>query len=173
MINYKKYQGLGRPRTTDYYNLKWVLVLFITLILILVCWLAYPQEELISPLSDSTFYIHYVGEARASEKPSDIYTITKMYADFYGVDENLALCVLEKESNGNIHAVGDNGASVGAWQFKLRTWQSFRKQMGEDIKDMRECRLESTRTAMWGISKGYGPHWTGWRICKKLILEVK
>lgn len=128
------------------------------------------NQPLVSPLVEDEAASTAKPEPEVKEKQDvkselNIYDLTKMYANIYGVDKDLALCVLENESNGRCEAIGDGGLAHGPFQFHLPTWKSFRKQMGLNTLDLRTDPYESARTAMWAISKGYGPHWTPYYKC--------
>ena len=86
-------------------------------------------------------------------------TIIK-WAKYYGVSPEFGLCVAFHESSMNPLAVGDSGKARGLFQFWAGTWEMFRKKMGESTQDMRVNVNESSKTAMWAISEGYGSHWS-------------
>jgi soluble lytic murein transglycosylase-like protein len=125
--------------------------------------------EIKSPLPDLNEVEEFKKESQTDAKEGKtIYDYVEIYSNLYGVDEDLALCVLARESNGRSEAVGDNGKAVGPWQFHVRTWESFRKEMGENTVDLRTDPFESTRTAIWAFYNGYGFHWTPFSDCLEL-----
>ena len=48
---------------------------------------------------------------------------------------NLARAIRKRESEGNYHAIGDNGTSKGAYQWQEGTWQAHAKEAGVDPND--------------------------------------
>ncbi len=93
--------------------------------------------------------------------------LISFYSQKYAISEQLVSCIITMESNYKHLAVGDNGASVGMAQFKIATWQSFRKQMGLSQKDERTDKAESIGTLTWALSRGLGRHWSVYRGCLK------
>lgn len=100
--------------------------------------------------------------------------IITVFATFYGVDPALAVEICFLESSFNPAAVGDEGKSVGAWQFKKHTWNRVRTAMGLDTTDYRDNFVVSTYTAMYamGVLDMYS-HWSAYPIALKNIRENK
>jgi len=153
-------------RNLNNHNNKWVWLLVITLLLIGLCWLLRPADKpqaMVSPLPSKV-------EAKEPENDPipDIYTLTRNYANIYGVDEDLAVCIMECESSGNTHAVSPSGKHTGAWQFLLSTYKRMRRVYFNepDARDMRRCPVTSTKTALKAISEGRGVEWECYHKCQ-------
>ena len=98
-------------------------------------------------------------ERLARDTEDAVLAAVRVWALYYEVDEEYALCVAHRESSMDQAAVGDDGNAVGLWQFWLPTWEIFRKKMDVATDDMRNDLQESTRTAMWAFANGYARHW--------------
>jgi hypothetical protein len=82
----------------------------------------------------------------------------------YGVPEEFALCVADRESRFDPQAIGDHGDAVGLYQFHLSTWQHFRARMGLPADDLRRDAREAARTACWAFANGFQQRWTVVRL---------
>lgn len=91
------------------------------------------------------------------------------HADAYGVDRELADCVVFRESSYNFEAIGDSGKAHGLAQFHLPTWKWMRGLMGKSTADTRMNPDDALATMCWGIASGYGNHWTPFNSC---LLEI-
>lgn len=122
----------------------------------------YEVEEALKEIKEKD--LKSLGPTGAAYAQSNLncYYYAMEYAEIYGVDKGLAECILEDESGGSANAEGDSGQSWGCWQFKLPTWQMFRKEMGLSTADMRKDPKESTRTAIWAFANGKLSHWSPW-----------
>ena len=80
------------------------------------------------------------------------------------VRENILSCLIKKESNGNIYAIGDDGTSFGILQFKKQTFETFSKKYNLvlDINNPEHQILLAKKM----IGDGYGFHWTTFQSCK-------
>jgi len=92
-------------------------------------------------------------------------------ASYNGIDPDVAMSVVQVESAWNPQAIGDNGLSVGLWQFRgadsSNTWSWLCKvtgypEWGDDSN--RSDPVLTTIVATKAISMGYGDHWSGWRL---------
>jgi soluble lytic murein transglycosylase-like protein len=82
----------------------------------------------------------------------------------YGIPEEFALCVADRESRFDPQAVGDDGDAVGLYQFHLSTWQHFRTRMGLPTDDLRLDARSAARTACWAFANGFQQRWTVVRL---------
>ena len=139
-------------------KLKKLMLAFLTAIIVLVCLPTPTFRPMLTPLATEPEKLE-----QENGLIPDIWQLTLDFAKIYGVDEGLALCVLNCESSGNPNA--ENGIHAGAWQYRLDTWQRIRKAQGRDIKDMRWCPVESTKTTMWAFANGYAGEWECYWKC--------
>jgi soluble lytic murein transglycosylase-like protein len=86
--------------------------------------------------------------------------IIRIECAHYGVPDEFALCVADRESRLDPHATGDHGEAVGLFQFHLSTWQHFRTRMGMTTDDLRLDAREAARTACWAFANGFQRRWT-------------
>lgn len=107
-------------------------------------------------------------EGRVQFDSSTDSELVHYYSARYGVEPYLVACILEKESNFNPQAIGDNGKAVGMAQFHLGTFKMFRKKMGLSQEDLRTDKAESIKVLCWALSRGYGSHWTPYKkgVCR-------
>lgn len=82
-----------------------------------------------------------------------------------GVDTELALWIIKKESAGNYLAVGDNGDSIGLWQFNLRLNKDIKYSCAIDVR----C---STELAMKWLLEGKKNRWSVVSYCKEWFSET-
>src|SRR4030042_3846432 len=85
------------------------------------------------------------------------------YSEQYQVSASLVRCIIWKESTNNPNAVGSAGEQ-GLAQFKLSTWRSFRKQMGESQEVSPFNPEEAIKTLCFALSKGWGYHWSTFKL---------
>ena len=139
-------------------------LVFILLSALVLFYVWYMDQPLLNPMGKTLVPVVHAQEA--PQKTPIAYI--KQFAYLYGVNENLALCIAKNESGFNPEAVGDNSLAVGIFQWHLSSWKIMRKKMGLSQADERTDVIESTKTAMFAISQGYGNWWTPFRkgICK-------
>lgn len=76
-------------------------------------------------------------------------------------------CIVERESEWNPQAIGDDGAAVGLWQWHLGSWEYVRDRMGLPTDDERDSPIESTRTAAYAIGVlGLDDWWSAAEGCR-------
>jgi soluble lytic murein transglycosylase-like protein len=81
------------------------------------------------------------------------------YADFYGVDNELALNIAKCESELRHDAKGDGGKAYGVFQFHKPTFEEFARAYGDETLDYKNPK-DNIKLAMWAISEGRGNNWT-------------
>jgi soluble lytic murein transglycosylase-like protein len=90
--------------------------------------------------------------------------IVRIECAHFGVPEDFALCVADRESRLDPQAIGDHGNAVGLYQFHLSTWQHFRARMGLPADDLRHDARAAARTACWAFAHGFQLRWTVVRL---------
>jgi soluble lytic murein transglycosylase-like protein len=93
-----------------------------------------------------------------------VMAIIRIECQPYGVSEDFAQCVAERESRFDPQAIGDHGMAVGLYQFHLSTWQHLRVRMGLPADDLRSDAREAARTACWAFANGFQQRWTVVRV---------
>jgi len=92
--------------------------------------------------------------------PVNLDSLFSKYADQYHVDIQLLKKIAKCESNFNTNAVGPKGLYLGMFQFGDGSWQSIRKQMGQDPNpSLRTSAEEAIKTASYAISLGRASMW--------------
>ena len=116
-----------------------------------------PQSPKIIPLvHDSTDYGVGVIQDRI-----------RYWARFYGVDENLALCLAKNESGFNPLAKNPNSSAGGVFQFIDSTWvsTSVRMDTGFTLADKYDAE-KNIQAGVWLLKNdGYG-HWVVANKCR-------
>lgn len=92
--------------------------------------------------------------------PTNLDELFSKYSDQYHVDIQLLKKIAKCESNFNANAVGPKGLYLGMFQFGDGSWQSIRKQMGQDPNpSLRTSAEEAIKTASYAISLGRASMW--------------
>lgn len=95
-----------------------------------------------------------------SATPDPKYYIA-LFAQKYGLNEQMMLDVAKCESGLNQLARGDSGVAVGIYQFHRGTWDMFSKELGEklDIDSVHD----QAKLASWSFAHGKERHWSCWK----------
>lgn len=111
--------------------------------------------------------VNRAGQAGKSEEKGfeAIEEYIQKYSERYSVSSSLVRCIIWFESSNNPDAVGSAGEQ-GLCQFKLSTWRSFRRQMGESEEASPFNPEEAVKTLSFALSKGLGYHWTTYGRCR-------
>jgi hypothetical protein len=102
-----------------------------------------------------------MGQSVASTglSPSDIRKYVLSEAKRYGVNPQKADWIVSHESRYDPTTIGDDGISVGIWQFNLKANPQIPKACAEDVK----C---STDLAMRWILAGKIKAWSTYSFCR-------
>ena len=103
-------------------------------------------------------------KAVSAHTPEEVIEIAGFYADISGFDRNTIICMMLAESGGNDQAIGDQGLSVGPWQWTWNSWITMRRMMKMSEADLRTDPYESTNTALFALQHGYARMWK--RACE-------
>ncbi len=82
-----------------------------------------------------------------------------------GISPQQAVCIVWAESRGKAQAIGDDGTSVGAWQFQKPTWEYLTQKMGLPATDRRHELIPSTQVALWALRNDLGRWWSTYPFC--------
>lgn len=107
-------------------------------------------------------------KAEAPELPlkdQPIENIVRYFAQENGLDEDIAVRVMQCESRGLQSTVGDNGHAIGIFQYWRDTWERHSKEFGETL-DI-NSQYDQARLATWAIANGKGNEWTTYVAIKK------
>jgi hypothetical protein len=97
---------------------------------------------------------------RSVVAPTNIDELFTKYSNEYHADIQLLKKIAKCESNFNANAVGPKGLYLGMFQFGDGSWQSIRRQMGQDPNpSLRTSAEESIKTASYAISLGRASMW--------------
>lgn len=95
-------------------------------------------------------------------------------AELHDLDPALAREVAFLESSWRTDAVGDDGESVGLYQFKSETWQWMTDLAGmpdwADPANRTDSRM-AAYVATWAMANGYGEHWSTWELAQRRAEE--
>ena len=108
----------------------------------------------------------------APENPSLSYmnAVVEVCANIYSVDADLCRCIVNRESEWNPNARGDEGTSVGLWQWKEESIRYAFDEMGVrwgwiQNGDPRLNIWASTLAACYALNQGWGHWWTTYEEC--------
>jgi len=116
---------------------------------------------LFSPIT-GTSHISYV---KAQTPEEEIKDLVKLFAKQYGVDELIALTLVDCESDFLQKAIGDGGRSKGVMQYQKASFERHSKLLGEQLNY--DSAYDQIKLGMWAISQGYGNEWTAYVAIKK------
>lgn len=113
----------------------------------------------------------------APENPSLSYmnAVVEVCADIYSVDAEKCRCIINRESEWNPNARGDEGTSVGLWQWKEESIRDAFDEMEVcwDWTQNGDPRLNvwaSTLAACYTLNQGRGHWWSTYEECDNGLL---
>lgn len=113
-----------------------------------------------SPTLSLSLTLSVTPTIRPIASPGSLDELFTKYSNEYHVDINILKKIAKCESNFNPNAIGPKGLYVGMFQFGDGSWQSIRKQMGQDPNpSLRTSAEESIKTASYAISLGRAGMW--------------
>ncbi len=123
-----------------------------------------------SPRVITALLILAIHAAPADPSLSYMNGVVEICANIHGIDADLCRCIINRESEWNPDARGDNGTSVGLWQWKE---ESIRYAFGEmgicwDWIEDGDPRLNvwaSTLAACYALNQGWD-WWTTRESCE-------
>jgi len=96
--------------------------------------------------------------------PDEVRSFVYQKARAGGVNPAYAVFIVSKESQFGRNMIGDDGKSVGYWQFNLQANPEISRSCAMDLK----C---STDLALNWILKGKIMEWSTFRFCRKWYLD--
>ena len=107
----------------------------------------------------------------AAVTPATILVILRLLCGIYGVDPQLATCIVARESDYNVNAVNGECTGLVQWHPDTRAWLA--EKAAEDPAwlhgDIGEGPVQDMALMAFWIARGMGPHWATYDGC---VMEV-
>lgn len=125
----------------------------------------FPPVRVAGKVADEIVHVRLT---MAGNRVFDAKSAVAHFAEMYGADVNLALCIVRLESGFNHLAKNKGSSAGGAWQFIDSTWVSTVRRMGKDwtMADKYDM-MKNAEAGAWLLAHDGYTHWVVWPSCVK------